>query len=111
MQNHLGMALIVAAVAIPAASFARDPGPIVGVDVGAMIPDDQFDEFVETGGVFSPFGGYMFNDYIGLMGQLHVWGAETKQADRFDDDDATFAFAALAGPRVALPVGLPPPTT
>jgi len=105
MQNLLRVALIVAAVAIPTASFARDPGPIVGVDVGAMVPDDQFDEFVETGAVLSPFAGYMFNDYIGLMGQLHVWGAETKQAGRFDDDDATFALGGLAGPRIALPVG------
>jgi outer membrane protein OmpA-like peptidoglycan-associated protein len=106
MQNRFRVALLVAVVAaIPTAGLGRDGGPIVGMDLGVMVPDDQLDEYVKPGGVASPFFGYMFNDYVGLMGQLQVWGAPTRDTGPFDGDKETYALGGLAGPRIALPVG------
>jgi outer membrane protein OmpA-like peptidoglycan-associated protein len=105
MQNRLRFILVLLVVLAPAISFARDGRPIAGVDVGVMVPLDPLDDFVEPGGVLSPFAGYMFNDYIGLMGQLQVWGGKSKETGRFNDDNTTYALGGLAGPRVALPLG------
>jgi outer membrane protein OmpA-like peptidoglycan-associated protein len=75
-----------------------------GVDLGVMIPHDDLKQHgVHTGGVLSPFGGYMFNDYIGLMGQAQVWGAKTRESGPTRDDNTTYAFGAFAGPRFAIP--------
>ena len=105
MQNRLRIALIVAVIVIPALGSAQDGRPIAGVDIGVMVPLDPLDDFVDPGGVLSPFAGYMFNDYVGLMGQLQVWGAKSKETGPFNDDNTTYALGGLAGPRLALPLG------
>jgi outer membrane protein OmpA-like peptidoglycan-associated protein len=105
MRNRLRFLLLLTVVIVPAISFAQDGRPIAGVDVGVMVPLDPLDDFVDPGGVLSPFAGYMFNDYIGLMGQLQVWGAKSKETGSSNDDNTTYALGGLAGPRVALPLG------
>jgi outer membrane protein OmpA-like peptidoglycan-associated protein len=105
MQDRLRFILVLIVLAAPAISFAGDGRPIAGVDIGVMVPLDPLDDFVEPGGVLSPFAGYMFNDYIGLMGQLQVWGGKSKETGPSNDDNTTYALGGLAGPRVALPLG------
>ncbi len=95
------------AVSFPAAQAMEGMGEgkvIGGVDVGVLQPLNAFDRFSDAGGVFSPFVGYMFNDYIGLMGQLQVFGTPQVNRPNTLDDDATWAIAGAAGPRLALPL-------
>jgi outer membrane protein OmpA-like peptidoglycan-associated protein len=47
-------------------------GAFVGVDLGVSEPaTDKYRQHVRDGGTGAPYGGYMFNDYVGLLGQLH----------------------------------------
>ena len=116
----------IAAIARPA--VAQGEGrPFVGVDVGVMQPLTDLDDFVFTGGTVAPFVGYMFNDYIGLMGTAQVWGGKSQgrgckkagvggrcagggipskdQGPVVSDDNTTWGLGGLAGPRFALPLG------
>lgn len=106
------VALIAATLAFPVVTRA-DEGLIGGLDLGAAIPTGNTKDRLDTGGVFSPFLGYMFNDVLGLMGQLQVPGWGNKNRPGILDQDSTWAFGAHAGPRLALPfsiggVGLEP---
>lgn len=96
-------AMIVLTLAVSAAPVHAEGHAIVGADIGVMIPHDDLGHAVDVGGVFSPFAGYMFNDYIGLMGQAQVWGAKTQETGPTNDDNTTYAAGGLAGPRFALP--------
>lgn len=100
----LGVAMTVLA-AVTAGAAVADEAVIAGVDVGLAAPVDHFADRTHVGGVLSPFGGYMFNDYVGLMGALQLFGASNKDRQVFDDTDATWAFGAHAGPRLAAPLG------
>jgi outer membrane protein OmpA-like peptidoglycan-associated protein len=68
---------------------------------------------IATGGVISPFGGYMFNDFIGVSAQLHAWAGKTKDREdpgRFaraigTDDNTTWVGGIGAGPIAAIPFG------
>lgn len=109
----------IAALTRPAG--AADGRPFVGVDVGVMQPLTDLDDYVWTGGSVAPFVGYMFNDYIGLMGTVQVWGGKTKgrgcksaincanpvgdTGASVNDDNTTWGLGGLAGPRFALPLG------
>jgi len=97
--------LLVSIVAAPCLSLADDGRVIVGTEVGAVVPLDPLRDFIDVGGVLSPFAGYMYNDYFGLMGQLQVWGAKSEGTGKFEDDNTTYALAGLAGPRLAIPLG------
>jgi OOP family OmpA-OmpF porin len=99
------MALVLALLVMPRLGFAADGRPITGVEVGVLVPLDPLDDFIDVGGVMSPFAGYMFNDYFGLIGQLQVWGAKSKGTGLFEDDNTTYALGGLAGPRLAVPLG------
>jgi outer membrane protein OmpA-like peptidoglycan-associated protein len=92
------------ALTLAAAQPAHAQGhAIAGADIGVMIPHDDLGEDVEVGGAISPFAGYMFNDYIGLMGQAQFWGGKTEESGPQNDDNTTWAGGALAGPRFAIP--------
>ena len=104
-RPFLRMVLTLALVAVPRLGLADDGRVIVGTEAGFVIPLDPLDDFIDAGGVLSPFAGYMYNDYFGLMGQLQVWGAKSEGSGRFEDDNTTYALAGLAGPRFALPLG------
>src|SRR5215470_3355522 len=88
----------------PAPVVRAEGGPIVGTELGAMIPRGSLDAYVDTGGVISPFGGYMFNDYIGLWGHIQAWGANSKDRPG-KDDNVTWVGAVTGGPRFVFPLG------
>ena len=123
--------LVGACTALSSVARAEDGGgrPFVGVDVGVMAPLTDLHDYVEVGGSASPFVGYMFNDYIGIMGEAQFWGGKSKgigcstpgngvvcgngKPPRkggdvgyiISDDNTTWGFAGLAGPRFAVPFG------
>lgn len=93
-------------IALASAGVAEDEArTIVGADVGVVQPIEAFDVYTDTGGIISPFLGYMFNRKLGLMGQLHALGAPNFDRVGVRDDDATWIIGGTAGPRVALPLG------
>ncbi len=89
------------------APSARAEGPFVGVDLGISEPTNgNYRAHVRTGATGNPFAGYMFDDYLGLQGQLHFtlqtpddhhWGTRR-------EDQTTSLFGATVGPRLALPL-------
>lgn len=104
-RQFVRIVLILMVVAAPRFALGADARPIAGVEAGVVVPLDPLDDFIDPGGVLSPFAGYMFNDYFGLVGQLHVWGAKSKGTGLTEDDNTTYALAGLAGYRLALPLG------
>jgi outer membrane protein OmpA-like peptidoglycan-associated protein len=106
MKRILVAAAVVWGILSGGAITARaQAGPIGGVDMAVVVPTNAFDRFSEKGGVFAPYLGYMFNDYVGVMAQGQVLGAPNKDRPGILDDDATWALAGTAGPRLALPMG------
>lgn len=101
-RNIIFPAMVALTLASTATVHAEGRG-FVGTDIGVMIPHDELNGFVDTGGVISPFGGYMFNPYIGLMGQLQFWGAKSEGSGLTNDDNTTYVGGGLAGPRFAVP--------
>jgi outer membrane protein OmpA-like peptidoglycan-associated protein len=99
------MGLMAAILAMPLASRA-DEGVVAGLDLGAAMPTGKTRDRLSTGGTFSPFAGYMFNEVLGLMGQLQVLGFPNDDRPGIRDKDATWAFGAHAGPRVGVPFTL-----
>ena len=94
---------VAAAVAPPVAG--DDQGrAFVGIEGGVLIPVDELDREMKDGGSVSPFAGYMFNDYIGLMGQGHFWAAKTED-NAGEDDHTTMVAGGSIGPRGAIPMG------
>jgi outer membrane protein OmpA-like peptidoglycan-associated protein len=81
-----------------------EEGPIGGVDLGVAVPFGNLHDRVDTGGVISPFAGYMFTDNLGLVGQAQVLGAPTKDRPGLPDSSEAAGFGATAGPRVELPL-------
>src|SRR5262245_60511315 len=84
----------------------------VGTELGMMKPvHPATKNAISTGGVISPGGGYMFNDYIGVSAQLHAWAGKTKDREdpgRFahkigTDDNTTWVGGLGAGPIAAIP--------
>lgn len=93
------------AVSSTPSSVLGEGYPFAGVDLGVVQPIQAFDDYSKTGGMFSPYAGYMFNDYIGLTGQLQVFGNPNRDRPGLLDSDATWAIGGLAGPKFALPIG------
>lgn len=95
---------------LPAGSAWGDPHVKAGVDIGATGALSSMDRFVSNGAILSPHASYMVNDFLGMMGQLHVVAMPNK--DRREpngrniiDSDATWALGGSVGPRVSLPLG------
>jgi outer membrane protein OmpA-like peptidoglycan-associated protein len=87
-----------------AAPLSAEEGPIAGVDVGAAVPLNRLKDRVDTGGAFSLFGGYMFIDYLGLVGQAQVIASPGAHVRGQPNDDVASQFGFTAGPRVELPL-------
>lgn len=97
----------------------KDGRAFVGTELGVMKPvHPATKNAIATGGVISPGGGYMFNDFIGLSAQLHAWGGKSKDRDdpgRFappsspqntpSNDNTTWVGGIGAGPVAAIPFG------
>src|ERR1035437_4011283 len=68
-------------------------GPFVGIDLGVSEPtNDNYRAHVHTGATANPFVGYMFNDYLGLQGQLHAttqWPEDERNPPVQGDDAMT----------------------
>ncbi len=79
---------------------------LAGLDLGAAIPVEKTTDRLDTGGTFSPFVGFMMNDYLGVMAQAQVVGFPNDNRPGIRDKDATWAFGFHAGPRIAQPFAL-----
>ncbi len=106
------VALVVGGLALPAVTKA-DEGLIGGIDLGVAVPVGKTKDRLDTGGAASPFVGYMFNNVIGLMGQIQFAGFPNDNRPGTLDQDSTLALGGHVGPRLALPftiggVGLEP---
>ncbi len=87
---------------------AHAEGPFVGLQVGASEPTNgNFRGQVQTGATTNPYGGYMFNRYVGLQGQLNFMFQEPDNDHRGTphENQTTTIFGATIGPRLALPLG------
>jgi len=70
---------------------------------GALAP---LERFADNGFALMPFGGYMFNKWIGAVGHFHWIGIPLKDSDdNLREDDVAWAIGASVGPRLALPLG------
>lgn len=74
-----------------------------GLDLGAAVPTGKSDDRLATGGTFSPYVSYMWNDFLGLIAQAQVVGFPNENRPGIRDKDATWAFGFHAGPRIAEP--------
>jgi outer membrane protein OmpA-like peptidoglycan-associated protein len=83
---------------------SAEEGPIGGIDLGLMVPIGSLHDRAYAGGVFSPYAGYMFNDYLGVTAQAQVVGAPNQHVSGIPDSDAVALFGGLAGPRFELPL-------
>ena len=85
-------------------------GPFVGVDLGASVPTNRnYRAHVQEGATGNPYAGYMFNDYLGVQGQIHFTFQEPDN-DRQgkgvpNENQITTLFGATIGPRLSLPLG------
>ena len=79
MKRTLALSSMVALTLASVQPLYAEGHAIAGADLGVMIPHDDLGDAVEVGAIFSPFAGYMFNDYIGIMGQAQVWAAKPKR--------------------------------
>lgn len=87
-------------------------GPFLGLDLGVSEPtNDNYRSHVATGVTAAPFGGYMFNDYLGIQGALHMNAQppddnnERPQANLKNRNQWTTMAGATVGPRFQLPLG------
>jgi len=89
-------------------------GPFIGADLGVSEPTNtNYRAHVETGGSVAPFGGVMFNDYLGLQAGLHaIWQPPDRDSRRLlgqtninNETQTTTVLGATIGPRLQIPLG------
>lgn len=104
MRRRLLWLLLIccAGSAAPTAPVAAEEGLIVGLTGGVAAPVGRFDRRAKVGGVGSPFVGYMFLDYIGLVGEAQVVGFDAKFNPNGANEDI-WALGGVGGPRLVLP--------
>lgn len=99
----VALAFAVAVAAAPSAMFAVT-GIITGVELGAANPDGDLSKREDIGASISPFFGYMFNDYLGMVGAAQYAGFPYKDREGVTDHSMQ-VLGGLAGPRVAIGLG------
>lgn len=99
----VAFACVAGAASHPSTTLAVT-GTIAGVELGAANPDGDLSKREDVGASISPFFGYMFNDYLGLVGSAHYAGFPYKDREGLTDHSMQ-VLAGLAGPRLALPLG------
>ena len=87
-----------------AEEMASNSHPIAGLEIGAVLPQNAFDRFSTTGFVAAPYGGYMFNDYLGLMVQAQGLVVPNRSLG-IGADETTSALGAGLGPRTEFELG------
>jgi len=83
-------------------------GPFDGIDLGASVPTNgNYRAHVQEGGTANPYLGYMFNDYLGMQGQLHFTfqGPDNDHRGFAHENRTTSLFGGTVGPRLSLPLG------
>lgn len=83
-------------------------GPFVGIDLGASLPTNgNYQAHVQEGGTANPYLGYMFNDYLGMQGQLHLTfqGPDNDHRGFAHENRTTTLLGGTIGPRLSLPLG------
>ena len=83
-------------------------GPFVGIDLGASVPTNgNYRGHVQEGGTANPYLGYMFNDYLGMQGQLHFTFQSPDNDHRgfAHENRTTTLLGGTIGPRLSLPLG------
>lgn len=104
LTTLLSLALLTAGAS---AALADGEGAFVGVNLGVAEPtNSNFRAHVHTGGIASPYVGYMFLPNVGVQGELHFVGWPSDIDDRgFDgESDPTFVLGGTVGPRLGIPV-------
>src|SRR5262249_49960581 len=81
-------------------------GPFVGLDVGASVPGNKnYSALTSLGATINPFGGYMFNRFIGIQGTLQFAMQSPGDVHGFPHaQQTTTLFGATGGPRLQLPL-------
>jgi len=80
-------------------------GPFVGINGGVSEPtNNNYRSHVQTGGTGSPFVGYMFNEHIGLQGDLQ-FTFQTRDEKGPGYSQWTTLLGGLLGPRLDIPLG------
>lgn len=97
----LALAIVVPGRPTP---MVAEEGVIAGVDVGVAVPIKKLNDRENVGGSISPFAGYMFNDYLGLMGAAQFTAFPYENREGITDKPMGL-LAGTAGPRLALPLG------
>jgi outer membrane protein OmpA-like peptidoglycan-associated protein len=81
-------------------------GPFVGIDLGVSRPTNaNYHAHANEGATANPFVGYMFNQYLGLQGQVHAT-FQTPDNDHRGfpgENQTTTLVGATLGPRIGIP--------
>ncbi len=114
--------LLLAVLAVACPVYAGEGVPFVGIDLGVAEPtNSNYRAHVQTGGSGSPYAGYMFNDYLGVQGDLQFTAQSPDNDNRrqlpnggcdlvhhtgcpSNENQTTTVMGALAGPRIELPL-------
>src|ERR1019366_9456736 len=83
-------------------------GPFAGIDLGASLPTNgNYRAHVQEGATANPYAGYMFNNYLGLQGQIHATFQSPDNDHRgfAHENQTTTLLGATVGPRLVLPLG------
>jgi OOP family OmpA-OmpF porin len=108
-NSGLLLSLALSAVVTTAAPV-RASGPFVGLDLGVSEPTDgNYRAHAETGATFNPYVGYMFNQYLGLEGQIQFAFQSVDHHANFPDNpnQTTTLLGGTGGPRFELPFHYP----
>lgn len=84
-------------------------GPFAGLELGASVPtNSNYRAHAEAGIMGGPFVGYMWNDYLGVQGNLSVFGQEPDNFPRRGfrkENEWTSLLGYTIGPRAQVPFG------
>jgi outer membrane protein OmpA-like peptidoglycan-associated protein len=104
MHRTVLVLVLVAGLAAAPTAYAAE-GAFVGVDLGVSVPtNDHYSALTDVGAAGSPFVGYMFNDYLGVEGQIqgafHLPNNKVKDISK----PTTSLLGGSLGPRLDLPL-------
>src|SRR5262249_32483038 len=98
MQRSVLALVLLGLLVVPAAQAQK--GPFVGVNLGVSgATNTNYRNLVDLGAEGAPFGGYMFNDYIGAEAQL-PFAFHLPDNSAHLGSQTTTVMGGTAGPRV-----------
>lgn len=102
------LALAAPLIVLPSVRAEENGYPYAGVDLGVSVPTNgNYRAHVQLGGVGRPFAGYMFNDYIGVQGDIEATFQPPDNDHRgFNHENQWSSMLGfMAGPRLTIPLG------